>query len=62
MNVALWIAAGLLAAVLLVSTNKALLPREKIVSVGGKAAQWVLDFSSGALRAVSALSPSTVDP
>ena len=55
MNVALWIAAGLLAAILLVSTNKAFLPREKIVSVGGKAAQWVLDFSPGALRAIAAV-------
>ena len=54
MNTALWIAAGLLAAVLLVSTSKAIVPREKIASVG-PAAAWVLDFSPGALRAIAAL-------
>jgi hypothetical protein len=55
MNVALWIAAGLLAVVLLVSTSKAFLPREKIAAKGGAAAEWVLDFSPGALRAIAAL-------
>lgn len=54
MNLALWIAAGLLATVLLVSTSKAFVPREKIASVG-HAAEWVLDFSPGALRAIAAL-------
>jgi hypothetical protein len=54
MNLALWIVAGLLAAVLLVSTSKAFVPREKMASVG-HAAEWVLDFSPGALRAVAAL-------
>lgn len=34
MNVALWIVAGLLAAVLLISTSKAFVPRDKIVAVG----------------------------
>ena len=55
MNLALWIVAGLLAAVLLISTSKAFVPREKIASVGGRAAQWVLDFSPGALRAIATL-------
>lgn len=54
MNVALWIVAGLLAAVLLVSTSKAFVPKERIASAG-HAAEWVLDFSPGALRAIAAL-------
>ena len=54
MNLALWIVAGVLAAVLLVSTNKAFVPREKIASIG-HAAEWVLDFSPGALRAIAAV-------
>jgi DoxX-like family len=54
MNLALWIVAGLLAAVLLVSTSKLFVPREKIASVGA-AAEWVLDFSPGALRAIGVL-------
>jgi DoxX-like family len=55
MDVALWIAAGVLATVLLISTSKAFVPREKIAAVGGPAAQWVKDFSPGALRAIAAL-------
>jgi hypothetical protein len=55
MNLTLWIVTGLLTAVLLVSTSKMFVPREKIASVGGTAAQWVLDFSPGALRAIGAL-------
>uniref|UniRef100_UPI0033654736 DoxX family protein n=1 Tax=Intrasporangium sp. TaxID=1925024 RepID=UPI0033654736 len=54
MNLALWIVAGLLAAVLLVSTSKAFVPRERIASAG-HAAEWVLDFSPGTLRAIAAL-------
>ncbi|MEW2327524.1 DoxX family protein [Micromonospora chersina] len=54
MNLALWLVTGLLAAVLLVSTSKMFVPREKIASVG-HAAEWVLDFSPGALRAIGAL-------
>jgi hypothetical protein len=54
MNIALWITAGVLAAVLLVSTSKAFVPRERMASVG-HAAQWVLDFSPAALRAIAAL-------
>jgi len=54
-NIALWIVTGLLAAVLLVSTSKMFVPRQKIAAVGGSAAQWVLDFSPGALKAIGAL-------
>jgi hypothetical protein len=54
-NTALWIVAGLLATVLLISTSKMFVPREKIAAVGGTAAQWVLDFSPGALKAIGAL-------
>lgn len=55
MNLALWIVAGILAAALLVSTSKMFVPREKIAAIGGSAAQWVLDFSPGALRAIGTL-------
>src|SRR5918992_1756228 len=55
MNLALWIAAGLLAAVLLISTSKAFVPREKIAALGGAAAEWVEDFSPGTLRAIATL-------
>jgi hypothetical protein len=55
MNLALWIAAGLLATVLLISTAKMFVPREKIAAMGGAAAQWVLDFSPGALKVIGAL-------
>lgn len=55
MNVALWIVTWLMAAVLLVSTAKIFVPREKIAAVGGAGAQWVLDFSPGALRAIGIL-------
>ncbi|MFR9775734.1 DoxX family protein [Micromonospora sp. MS34] len=54
LHLALWIIAGLLAAVLLVSTAKMFVPREKIASLG-HGAEWVLDFSPGALRAIGAL-------
>jgi hypothetical protein len=54
MNLALWIVAAVLATVLLVSTSKAFVPREKIASVG-HAGEWVLDFSPGALRTLAAL-------
>lgn len=54
LNVWLWIGAGLLAAVLLVSTSKMFVPRERIASVG-HAAEWVMDFSPGALRAIGTL-------
>jgi hypothetical protein len=54
MNLTLWIIAGLLAVALLVSTSKMFVPREKIASVGA-AAEWVLDFSPGALKALGVL-------
>lgn len=54
MNVALWIVSGVLAAVLLVSTSKMFVPRERIASFGS-AAEWVMDFSPGALRAIGTL-------
>lgn len=55
LNLWLWIVAGLLAAVLLVSTSKMFVPREKMAAIGGPAAQWVLDFSPGALRVIGTL-------
>lgn len=54
LNVWLWIASGLLAAVLLVSTSKMVVPREKIAAVG-HAGEWVMDFSPGSLRAIGSL-------
>jgi DoxX-like protein len=54
MNTALWVVTGLLAAVLLVSTSKAFVPRERIAAVGA-AGEWVLDFSPAALRGIAAL-------
>ena len=54
MNTALWIVAGLLAPVLLISTSKMVVPRERIAAVG-HAGEWVLDFSPGALRAIGTL-------
>jgi DoxX-like family len=54
MNLALWIAAGVLAGVfLLAATNKLVIPKEKLAAIPG--AGWVEDFSSGALMAISAL-------
>lgn len=55
MDLALWIVAGLLATVLLISTSKAFVPREKIATAGGAAAQWVEDFSPDALKAIATL-------
>jgi hypothetical protein len=54
MNLALWIAAGLLAVVLLVSSAKLFVPKEKMAAMGA-ATRWVEDFSPGALRAIGAL-------
>ena len=51
MNVALWIVAGLLAVVFLVSsTTKLFVPKEKLAAIHG--GEWVEDFSPGALRAI----------
>ena len=54
MNLALWIVTVILAVVLLVSTSKAVVPRERIAAVG-HSAEWVMDFSPAALRAIAAL-------
>ena len=54
MNIALWIVAGLLAAVLLVSSAKLFVPKEKMAGMG-TATRWVEDFSPGALKAIGAL-------
>ncbi len=54
MNLALWIAAGVLAAVLLVAaSNKLFIPQEKLATFPGGG--WVEDFSPGALKAISTL-------
>lgn len=53
MDVVLWIVAGVLAVVLLVaSTSKVLVPKEKLAGAMGAASKWVEDFSPGALRAI----------
>jgi DoxX-like family len=54
LNLALWIAAGLLAVVLLVSSAKLVVPKEKMAGMG-TATRWVEDFSPGALKAIGAL-------
>jgi DoxX-like family len=54
LNLALWIAAGLLAVVLLVSSAKLFVPKEKMAAMGA-ATRWVEDFSPGALKAIGAL-------
>jgi hypothetical protein len=50
----LWIVTVLLATVLLISTAKMFVPRERIAAVG-HGAEWVMDFSPGALRAIGVL-------
>src|SRR6185312_3544328 len=56
LNLALWIAAGLLATVFLISSStKLLLPKERLATMGGAAGRWVGDFSPGALKAIGAL-------
>ena len=55
MNIALWIVAGVMATVLLVSTLKMVVPRERMAAMGGAGTEWVLDFSPGALRIIGAL-------
>jgi hypothetical protein len=54
MNTALWVVAGLLAAVfLLAGFNKLLIPREKLARAPGGG--WVLDFSPGFVKALGAV-------
>ena len=55
MNMALWIVAGLLAAVyLLAGVGKLIVPKEKIATISSSA-RWVEDFSAGTLKAIGAL-------
>lgn len=54
MNLALWIVAGLLATVCLTASAKMFVPSEKMASMSASA-QWTLDFSPGALKAIGAL-------
>ncbi|SFD69685.1 DoxX family protein [Streptomyces aidingensis] len=55
MNLALWIAAGLLTAVFLFSGfGKLFIPREKMATMGD-AARWVLDFKPSTLKVIGAL-------
>jgi hypothetical protein len=54
LNLWLWIVTGLMAAVLLVSSAKLVVPKEKMAGLGA-ASKWVEDFSPGALKAIGAL-------
>ncbi|MFY1692083.1 DoxX family protein [Plantactinospora sp. WMMB782] len=54
MNLALWIVTGILATVLLISTSKMFVPRERMAATS-HAAEWVLDFSPAALRVIGTL-------
>ncbi|MGH9041191.1 MAG: DoxX family protein [Acidimicrobiia bacterium] len=54
MNLALWIAAGLLAVVFLAGSAKLFVPKEKMAGMGA-ASRWVEDFSPGALKAIGAV-------
>ena len=55
MNLALWIAAGLLAAAYLVAGGgKVIMPQEKIAATSASA-RWVEDFSDGAVKGIGAL-------
>lgn len=54
MHTALWVMAGLLAAVFLVAgSNKLLIPREKLAKAPGGG--WVLDFSADFVKALGAV-------
>ena len=51
MNIALWVIAGLLAAVFLIAgASKLLIPQEKLAKAPGGG--WVLDFSAGFVKAL----------
>jgi hypothetical protein len=54
MNLTLWIVTGLLAVVLLVSSAKLFVPKEKMAAMSAFS-RWVEDFSPGALKAIGAL-------
>ena len=54
MNLALWIVAGLLAVVYLLSgAGKLIVPKEKLATAPGGG--WVEDFSAGSVKAIGAL-------
>ena len=53
-TVALWIIAGVLATVCLVGSSKMFVPQEKMAAMGSSA-QWVLDFSPSALKAIGSV-------
>lgn len=55
MNVALWIVAGLLAVILVTSSSKMFVPKEKMAGMMGEQSRWVEDFSPAALRAIGAV-------
>ncbi|WP_329382600.1 DoxX family protein [Streptomyces sp. NBC_01351] len=55
MNLALWIATGLLAAAYLIGGGmKVILPKEKIAATGDSA-KWTEDFSAGGIKTIGAL-------
>jgi hypothetical protein len=54
LNLSLWIAAGLLAVVFLVSSAKLFVPKEKMAGLSSFS-RWVEDFSPAALKAIGAL-------
>src|SRR5918999_5383065 len=55
MNLALWVVAGLLAAIFLLSgAGKLFIPKEKMVGMLA-AARWAEDFSPGAIKAIGAV-------
>lgn len=54
MNVALWIIAGVLAAVCLAGSAKMFVPQEKLAAMSASA-QWSLDFRPGTLKAIGAI-------
>jgi hypothetical protein len=55
MNLALWLIAGLMAAVCLTGSSKMMVPKEKLAAMGGTATRWVEDFSPGALKIIGAI-------
>ncbi|ASR37037.1 hypothetical protein BAY61_20915 [Prauserella marina] len=52
MDIALWIATGLLAVVCLSGAGKMFVPKEKLAGIGGEATKWVEDFSPASLKAI----------
>lgn len=54
LDLGLWIVAGLLAFVFLISSAKLVVPKEKIARMSASS-RWVEDFSPGTLKAIGAL-------